>query len=189
MALKDLYIKHGNDDEKQRSISYGNVISVRNFIDDDSVKIKDNMGIYIMNMMNKYKACQNGSESISHENFWELVQTDSDFMMQNIKNGKIFQTPHFEEENFVDDDAFLDLFMTNVGFVPSAYSKSSLHKVESNLFGSLFDAKDYIFYQLTYSTNNQLFVRILYNSNFIQQKYVMEYISNFKNIFSKFINS
>jgi hypothetical protein len=189
MALKDLYIEYGNEEEKQRSISYGNVISVRNFLEDESVRIKENMGMYIMNMMNKYKGSKNGSELISNENFWSLVKNDSDFMMENIKNGKIFQTPYFEEENFINDDAFLDLFMTNVGFIPNSYSKNSLHTVESNLFGSFFSAKDYIFYQLTYSTNNRLFVRILYNSNFIQQKYVMEYILNFKRLYFKFIDS
>jgi hypothetical protein len=102
LALKDLYLKYGNEEEKQRSISYGNVISVRNFTDNDAVKIKDNMGIYIMNIMNKYRAQQQGSRFTSEDIFWSLVQSDSEFMMHKIQSGKIFQTPRFEEENFTN---------------------------------------------------------------------------------------
>ena len=187
LALKDLYLKYGNDEEKQRSITYGNVISVRDFTDNDAVKIKDNMGIYIMNMMNKYSSERNGSQSISSERFWNLVQSDSEFITKNIQSGNIFSTPSFEEENFTNKEAFYDLFMTNIGNLPYFYSNESLHKIESNYAGSLLNSKDFIFYQASFTFRGDLLVFVQYNSNFVQNKIVSDYISFFHSLFYKYI--
>jgi len=186
LALKDLYLKYGNDTEKQRAITYGNVISVRSFIDSDAAKIKENMGLYIMNIMNKLKTEQNSSQSVSHENFWSWVQLDSQYLMRNIQSGKIFQTPHFENDKNLELP-FYDLFFTNVGNIEPETSILSHQNITFSIAGGLLNIEDYLLYIVAYSIDNSLFIQLFYNSHYVQDKFVSDFIHNFQNIYKKFL--
>jgi hypothetical protein len=185
LALKDLYLKYGNDEEKQRSITYGNVISVRDFTDNDAVKIKDNMGIYIMNMMNKYSSERNGSQSISSERFWNLVQSDSEFITKNIQSKNIFCTPSFED-NHNSELPFYDLFLTNVGNIETSKFNIMHQNLMFSIVGGLSNIENYLLYLVSYSIHNKLYIRIFYNSHHIHEEFITDFINQFQNIFKKF---
>jgi hypothetical protein len=187
LAMREVYLKYGNQNERLRPILYGNVMSIRQLVKNKLMgpSFYDNLGYFVINLLNRFSETLS-YQQLSHETFWKLVEADFDFLKQNIQDEIIYKIPQFEYEMRSDPSLFNDLWITNLGKMPNSYFKNqSMHRIESTLLGGSFNVENYLLYNHFLTLNDTLVQTIFYNKNCTS--IISSYISSFNLIYKKYL--
>ena len=189
LALKMIYLKHNID----RPISYDITISPRAIINDPKFTNEydyNNMGYFLIDnydLVNFDSALMSNCNNLN-EHFWKICQEKTNQLNLSIKNVSFKTVAYQVDFNPYDTNVYIDLMISNLNRFKQTKSKYECQEILKTIIVCDTDANYYFAFNFFHSINEQNGFTSIFNSNFVSEDIIHEYIQNFYSFLDKIVN-
>lgn len=193
VALRRIFEKlSNNEEEKKRSFLITWSVSLRQFAKSGfGQRRDDSFGCLISAMFFKSDKIINSKENFDDQ-FWKYAFEEQQDLTQRIEEGELmaeWQMPENIDDimKVPEDKIICDLFLTNLGIIPSTYNPNGLTKIEK-AFTSGTMKEDRIVFNNLHTLNDEINWSILYNPYISKPSLIADYINECMQIIHSLAN-
>lgn len=192
VALRRIFERlSDNEDEKKRPFSIIWSVSLRPFAKSGfSERRDDPLGCQISALFFQSDKIINSNEDFKNQ-FWKFAIQDQQELTQRIEEGELmaeWKLPKNIDDimKIPENTIICDLFLTNLGIIPSTYNQNGLTKLEK-VFTSGTMKEDRIVFNNLHTLNDEINWSVLYNPNLSKPSLISDYINECMNIIKDLI--